>query len=95
MEAIDYQNIATIGSLLIGLIGAVAGAYFRNGQGKYAGLLGETMALMQDMGLTLSEIQAAMKDGTLSAGEVETIANMAEDMELHVAKISQEIGMKA
>jgi hypothetical protein len=91
VDAIDYQNIATIGSLLIGLIGAVAGVYFKNGQGKYGGLLGETVALMQDLSMTMSEIREAMKDGTLTATEVETVANMVEDMELHVAKIQDEI----
>ena len=91
MDAVDYQNIATIGSLLIGLIGAVAGVYFKNGQGKYGGLLGETVALMQDLSMTMSEIKEAMADGTITAAEVETVSSMVEDMELHIVKIQDEI----
>ena len=94
MEGMDYQTIATLGSLVIGLIGTLAGVYFKNGQGKYGALLNETVALLQDMSMTTSEIQAAMKDNTLTPEEVETVASMIDDMELHVIKIQDGLGIK-
>lgn len=95
MDAVDYQNIATLGSLIIGAIGTFASIYYKNSQGKYAGLLGETVALMQDIGVTVNDIQKAMEDKVITEQEVETIANIVEDMKGHVLKIQNELGAKA
>ena len=95
MEAADYQTIATIASLAIGTIGAVASLYLKNSNGKYAGLLGESVALMQDVSLTLANIQTAAADKVITEAEVEQIAGMVEDMKGHVLKIQNEVGLKA
>ena len=94
MEGLDYQTIATLGSLVIGLVGTLAGIYFKSGQGKYGGLLNETVSLMQDLSMTMSEIQSAMKDNVITPVEVETIGNMVDDMELHIVKIQDGLGIK-
>ena len=95
MDAVDYQNIATLGSLIVGAVATFASIYFKNNQGKYAGLLGESVALMQDIGVTLNDIQKTMEDKVITEQEVETIATMVEDMKGHVLKIQTELGAKA
>ena len=95
MDAETINNLAMVGSAAIGLAGAIWGVYCKNSQNKYVGLLGESMAFLQDLSMTVAEIRDATKDGVITPSEVEQISLMADDLELHVAKIQSELNLKA
>lgn len=93
MDSVDYQLLANLGSLLIGLIGTILGIYFKNGKGKYGTLLTESVELMADISRTIQYINEMRKDNLITQEEVIDLEIMAKDLEDHAAKIQHELGM--
>jgi hypothetical protein len=93
MDSVDYQLLANLGSLLIGLIGTILGIYFKNGKGKYGSLLTESVELMADVSMTVQYINEMRKDNVITPEEVEDLESMAKDLQDHAVKIQHELGL--
>ncbi len=91
---IDETMLATLATSVLTIISTVVAVYFKQSSGKTETVLGETLALVQDMNLGLTDLKRAMSDGVVTADEITQLENVLTSSTAHVQKIQTALGIK-